>query len=136
MIKYLADKNGGYHKLKGKKIVYLYHDSAFGKEAMPVLDAQAQQYGFELVKIAVAPPGSEQQSQWLQIRQAKPDHVILWGWGVMNSVAIKDRATQRLPARENPRRLVGRLGEDTIPSGEARQGLNLDDVHIRRATTR
>jgi branched-chain amino acid transport system substrate-binding protein len=49
MIKYLADKNGGYPKLKGKKIVYLYHDSAFGKEAMPVLDAQAAQYGFELV---------------------------------------------------------------------------------------
>ena len=46
-------------------------------------------YGFELIKIAVAHPGNEQQSQWLQIRQAKPDYVILWGWGVMNPAALK-----------------------------------------------
>ena len=81
-------------KLKGKKIVHLYHDSAFGKEPLPVLEAQAKQYGFELIKIPVAHPGNEQQSQWLQIRQAKPDYVILWGWGVMNPIAHQDRAAQ------------------------------------------
>ena len=122
MIKYLADKNGGYPKLKGKKIVYLYHDSAFGKEAMPVLDAQAQQYGFELVKIAVAPPGSEQQSQWLQIRQAKPDHVILWGWGVMNSVAIKTAQRNGFPREKILGVWWAGSEEDTIPSGEAAKG--------------
>jgi len=122
MIKYLADKNGGYPKLKGKKIVYLYHDSAFGKEAMPVLDAQAAQYGFELVKIAVAPPGSEQQSQWLQIRQAKPDHVILWGWGVMNSVAIKTAQRNGFPREKILGVWWAGSEEDTIPSGEAAKG--------------
>ncbi|THC41398.1 ABC transporter substrate-binding protein [Massilia sp. Mn16-1_5] len=122
MIKYLADKNGGYPKLKGKKIVYLYHDSAFGKEAMPVLDAQAQQYGFELVKIAVAPPGSEQQSQWLQIRQARPDHVILWGWGVMNSVAIKTAQRNGFPREKILGVWWAGSEEDTIPSGEAAKG--------------
>jgi branched-chain amino acid transport system substrate-binding protein len=122
MIKYLADKNGGYPKLKGKKIVYLYHDSAFGKEAMPVLDAQARQYGFELVKIAVAPPGSEQQSQWLQIRQAKPDHVILWGWGVMNSVAIKTAQRNGFPREKILGVWWAGSEEDTIPSGEAAKG--------------
>jgi branched-chain amino acid transport system substrate-binding protein len=122
MIKYLADKNGGYPKLKGKKIVYLYHDSAFGKEAMPVLDAQAAQYGFELIKIAVAPPGSEQQSQWLQIRQAKPDHVILWGWGVMNSVAIKTAQRNGFPREKILGVWWAGSEEDTIPSGEAAKG--------------
>ena len=39
MIKYLGDKDGGMDKLKGKKIVHLYHDSAFGKEPLPVLEA-------------------------------------------------------------------------------------------------
>ena len=34
-------------KLKGKKIVNLYHDSAYGKETIPVLDAQAKKYGFD-----------------------------------------------------------------------------------------
>lgn len=122
MVKYLADKNGGYPKLKGKKIVYLYHDSAFGKEAMPVLDAQAKQYGFELIKIAVAPPGSEQQSQWLQIRQARPDHVILWGWGVMNSVAIKTAQRNGFPREKILGVWWAGSEEDTIPSGEAAKG--------------
>ena len=122
MIKYLGDKNGGYPKLKGKKIVYLYHDSAFGKEAMPVLDAQAKQYGFELIKIAVAPPGSEQQSQWLQIRQARPDHVILWGWGVMNSVAIKTAQRNGFPREKILGVWWAGSEEDTIPSGEAAKG--------------
>jgi branched-chain amino acid transport system substrate-binding protein len=40
MIKYLGDKSGGMDKLKGKKIVHLYHDSAFGKEPLPVLEAR------------------------------------------------------------------------------------------------
>jgi branched-chain amino acid transport system substrate-binding protein len=122
MIKYLGDKNGGYQNLKGKKIVYLYHDSAFGKEAMPVLDAQAKQYGFELIKIAVAPPGSEQQSQWLQIRQARPDHVILWGWGVMNSVAIKTAQRNGFPREKILGVWWAGSEEDTIPSGEAAKG--------------
>ncbi|HEX2531806.1 MAG TPA: ABC transporter substrate-binding protein, partial [Burkholderiaceae bacterium] len=89
MIKYLGDKEGGLNKLKGKKIVHLYHDSAYGKEPFPVFEAYAKQLGFELIKIAVPHPGNEQQSQWLQIRQAKPDYVILWGWGVMNPTALK-----------------------------------------------
>lgn len=122
MIKYLADKNGGYAKLKGKKIVHLYHDSAFGKEPLPVLEAQAKQYGFELIKIAVAPPGSEQQSQWLQIRQAKPDHVILWGWGVMNSVAIKTAQRNGFPREKILGVWWAGSEEDTIPSGDAAKG--------------
>ncbi len=122
MIKYLGDKSGGMDKLKGKKIVHLYHDSAFGKEPLPVLEAQAKQYGFELVKIAVAPPGSEQQSQWLQIRQANPDYVILWGWGVMNSVAIKTAQRNGFPREKMLGVWWAGSEEDTIPSGDAAKG--------------
>jgi branched-chain amino acid transport system substrate-binding protein len=122
MIKYLADKNGGYAKLKGKKIVHLYHDSPFGKEPLPVLEAQAKQYGFELIKIPVAPPGSEQQSQWLQIRQAKPDYVILWGWGVMNSVAIKTAQRNGFPREKMLGVWWAGSEEDMIPSGDAAKG--------------
>ncbi|MBC7452199.1 MAG: ABC transporter substrate-binding protein [Massilia sp.] len=122
MIKYLADKNGGYAKLKGKKIAYLYHDSPFGKEPLPVLEAQAKQYGFDLVKIAVAPPGNEQQSQWLQIRQANPDQVILWGWGVMNSVAIKTAQRNGFPREKILGVWWAGSEEDTVPSGDAAKG--------------
>ena len=88
IVKFIGDKEGGVGKLKGKKIVLLYHDSAYGKEPHPVLEAEAKKLGFELRLIPVPHPGNEQQSQWLQIRQYRPDWVILWGWGVMSATAL------------------------------------------------
>jgi branched-chain amino acid transport system substrate-binding protein len=122
MVAYLGSKEGGVEKLKGKKIVHLYHDSAFGKEPMPVLDAESQKYGFELIKIPVAHPGNEQQSQWLQIRQAKPDYVILWGWGVMNAVAIKTAQRNGFPREKILGVWWAGSEEDTIPAGDAAKG--------------
>ena len=103
-------KSGGMDKLKGKKIVNLYHGSAYGKETIPILDLQAKKYGFTVTHIEVPHPGNEQESQWLQIRQLKPDWVILRGWGVMNPVALKTAAKVGLPARPHHRRLVERRG--------------------------
>jgi branched-chain amino acid transport system substrate-binding protein len=122
MVKYLGDKSGGMDKLKGKKIVHLYHDSAFGKEPLPVLEEQAKQYGFELIKIPVAHPGNEQQSQWLQIRQAKPDYVILWGWGVMNAVALKTAQRNGFPREKMLGVWWAGSEEDAIPAGDAAKG--------------
>jgi len=122
MIKYLGDKAGGLDKLKGKKIVHLYHDSAFGKEPFPVLDAYAQKLGFELIKIPVPHPGNEQQSQWLQIRQAKPDYVILWGWGVMNATALKSAQRNGYPREKILGVWWAGSEEDVVPAGEAAKG--------------
>jgi branched-chain amino acid transport system substrate-binding protein len=64
-----------------------WHGQAEGQEDRPalprlglwqshaIMDKLAAKHGFEVIKIAVAHPGNEQQSQWLQIRQAKPDYV-------------------------------------------------------------
>jgi branched-chain amino acid transport system substrate-binding protein len=122
MVQYLGTKSGGLDKLKGKKIVHLYHDSAFGKEPLPVLEDAAKTYGFELIKIAVAHPGSEQQSQWLQIRQANPDYVILWGWGVMNAVALKTAQRNGFPREKMLGVWWAGSEEDTIPAGDAAKG--------------
>jgi branched-chain amino acid transport system substrate-binding protein len=89
-IQYIAKEMGGFDKLKGKKIALLYHDSPYGKEPIAALDIMAKKYGFDFLQIPVPAPGSEQKSQWLQIRQQKPDYVLLWGWGVMNSAAITE----------------------------------------------
>ncbi|NDC09920.1 MAG: ABC transporter permease, partial [Oxalobacteraceae bacterium] len=97
MVVYLGEKSGGMDKLKGKKIVHLYHDSAYGKEPLPVLEAEAAKWGFELVKIPITPPGNEQQSQWLQIRQANPDYVIMWTFGVMSAVGLKTAQRNGFP---------------------------------------
>ena len=122
MMKYLGEKSGGMDKLKGKKIVHLYHDSAYGKEPLPVLEEQARQYGFELIKIPIAPPGNDQQSQWLQIRQANPDHVILWGFGVMNAVAIKTAQRNGFPREKILGVWWAGSEEDTVPAGDAAKG--------------
>jgi branched-chain amino acid transport system substrate-binding protein len=122
MVTYLGAKSGGMDKLEGKKIVDLYHDSAYGKEPFPVFDAMAKQYGFELIKIPVAHPGNEQQSQWLRIRQAKPDYVILWGWGVMNAVAIKTAQRNGFPRDKMLGVWWAGSEEDTIPAGSAAKG--------------
>src|SRR5690606_19634703 len=122
MVQYFADKAGGADKLKGKKIVHLYHDSAYGKEPLPVLEASAKQLGFELIKIPVAHPGNEQQSQWLQIRQAKPDYVILWGWGVMNAVALKTAQRNGFSRDKILGSWWAGSEEDTVPAGDAAKG--------------
>jgi branched-chain amino acid transport system substrate-binding protein len=121
-IKFIGMKEGGMDKLKGKKIVNIYHDSAYGKETIPVLDAQAKLYGFTVTHIPVPHPGNEQGAQWLQIRQIKPDWVILRGWGVMNPTALKAAAKVGFPRD----RMVGvwwsGAEEDTIPAGDAAKG--------------
>jgi branched-chain amino acid transport system substrate-binding protein len=91
-IEYLARVVGGWDKLKGKKIADVYHDSPYGKEPIPVLQALAKQHGFELQLFPVTHPGVEQKATWLQIRQNRPDFTLLWGWGVMNSTALKEAA--------------------------------------------
>jgi branched-chain amino acid transport system substrate-binding protein len=121
-IKFIGQKEGGMDKLKGKKIVNIYHDSAYGKETIPVLDVQAKKYGFQVTHIPVAHPGNEQQAQWLQVRQIKPDWVILRGWGVMNPVALKTAARVGFPRDKIIGVWWSGAEEDVIPAGDAAKG--------------
>jgi branched-chain amino acid transport system substrate-binding protein len=96
-IQHAAKELGGADKLKGKKISLVYHDSPYGKEPIPTLQVLAKKHGFEFTPIPVTHPGVEQKSQWLSIRQNRPDYVLVWGWGVMNGVAIKEAAAVAYP---------------------------------------
>jgi len=122
MIKYIARKEGGEDKLKGKKIVHLYHDSAYGKEPIAVFQEYQKRLGVEVTSIAVPHPGNEQQSQWLQIRQIRPDYVILWGWGVMNTVALKTAQRNGFPREKIVGVWWAGSEEDVIPAGDASKG--------------
>lgn len=122
MIEYLSQKEGGADKLKGKKIAFLYHDSAYGKEPIPVLDALAQKIGYETLKIPVPLPGNTQESQWLQIRQARPDYVIVWTYGVMSTVALKTAAKVGYPRDKLLGVWWAGSEEDVVPAGDASKG--------------
>jgi len=97
LVQHIAKKEGGFDKLKGKKITLVYHDSPYGKEPIPLLTERSKMHGFELALLPVAGAGLEQKATWLQIRQNKPDYVLLWGWGVMNSTAIKEAVATGYP---------------------------------------
>jgi branched-chain amino acid transport system substrate-binding protein len=97
LVQHIAKKEGGFDKLKGKKIALVYHDSPYGKEPIALLQERAKMHGFDVQLLPVAHPGVEQKATWLQIRQSKPDYVFLWGWGVMNSTSLKEAQATGYP---------------------------------------
>ena len=121
-LKFVANKLGGYDKLKGKKITLVYHDSPYGKEPIPLLQKRAEMHGFTFTALPVTAPGVEQKSVWLQIRQDRPDYVLLWGWGVMNSTAIKEAVAVNYPRD----RMIGSAWSgaepDVEPAGDGAKG--------------
>ena len=120
IVKFLKDKEKG--SLDGKKIVFLYHDSAYGKEPIVALEAESRLNKFNLVQIPVAHPGNEQGAQWLKIRQEKPDYVIFWGWGVMNQTALKAAQKVGFPRDKIVGSWWAGSEEDTVPAGDAAKG--------------
>ena len=122
-IKYIGMKEGGMENLKGKKIANLYHESSYGKETIPVLNKQAEMYGFEVRHFPVPHPGLDQKATWLEIaRRYKPDWVILRGWGVMNPTALKEAARVGFPATKIVGVWWSGAEEDVIPAGKAAVG--------------
>jgi branched-chain amino acid transport system substrate-binding protein len=97
LVQHVGKKEGGLDKLKGKKIALVYHDSPYGKEPIPLLQERSKMHGFELQLLPVTAPGVEQKATWLQVRQSRPDYVFLWGWGVMNSTAVKEAVATGYP---------------------------------------
>src|SRR5690348_8820947 len=98
IIRYIAGKEGGLDKLKGKKIGYIYLDAGYGREPIPLLKQLAKDYGFEVKLYAVAGKEmSDQSGQWLAVRRDRPKWMIMWGWGAMNPTAIKRAAENGFP---------------------------------------
>jgi branched-chain amino acid transport system substrate-binding protein len=123
-LRWMAELDGGGpEKLKGKKIVHLHIDTPYGREPLPTMRRLSKEWGFTLVEIAIAPPGLEQQSQWLQIRQEKPDWVTFWGAGSgMNSTAMTNAARVNFPRTKMMYVTFGGAEEDMIPAGESANG--------------
>ena len=124
LVQHVAKKEGGLSKLKGKKIALVYHDSPYGKEPLPLLEARARMHGFDLLPLPVTHPGVEQKATWLQIRQQRPNYVFLWGWGVMNSTAIKEAVATGYPREKIYGVWWSGAEPDVIPAGDGAKGYN------------
>jgi len=97
-LKHVAEKEGGFEKLKGKKIGLVHLDAPFGKEPIELLEKLSKEYGFDLKLYPVAAAEMQNQSAlWLGVRRDRPDWIYLQGWGAMNPTAIKEAAKINFP---------------------------------------
>ncbi|MDF3415418.1 ABC transporter substrate-binding protein [Sulfitobacter sp. M57] len=126
-VNYLLNENGG--SLEGKKIALVYHNSAYGKEPIRTLTELSKKHGFEFKEVPVDHPGQEQKSQWLQIRRDKPDYVIMYGWGVMNQVAVQEAANIRFPMENFIGIWWSGSENDVLAAGDAANGYKALTFH-------
>lgn len=122
----LAENDGD---ISGKKIALVYHNSAYGKEPIRTLEELSAKHGYELMLLPVDHPGQEQKSQWLQIRRQKPDNVIMWGWGVMNQVAIQEAVNIRYPMENFIGIWWSGSENDVLPAGDGADGYKALTFH-------
>jgi branched-chain amino acid transport system substrate-binding protein len=129
-VQHVADIEGGFDKLKGKKLGLLHLDAPFGKEPIPLLQSLAADYGFELKLYPVAVAEMQNQaSVWLNIRRDRPDWIYLQGFGAMNPTAVKEASKTGYPMN----RLVGNWwagnDDDARPTGMDAKGYTSLDVN-------
>lgn len=128
-VKYVGEQEGGMDNLKGKKIALVYHNSPYGKEPIPTLTILSEKYGYDLKLLAVDHPGQEQKATWLQVRRYRPDWVFMWGWGVMNQVAIKEAASIKFPMDHFIGVWWSGSESDVVPAGEGAKGYKSGNFH-------
>jgi branched-chain amino acid transport system substrate-binding protein len=127
-VNHLLDLNGG--SLSGKTIALVYHNSAYGKEPIRTLEELSKKHGYDLSLLPVDHPGQEQTSQWLQIRRERPDYVLMWGWGVMNQVAIQEAANIRFPMENFIGIWWSGSENDVLPVGDGANGYKALNMHL------
>ena len=127
IVNHVLEVNNG--DIKGKKIALVYHNSAYGKEPIRTLEMLAEKHGYELSLLPVDHPGQEQKRQWLQIRRERPDYVFMWGWGVMNQVAIQEAANIRFPMENFIGVWWSGSENDVLPAGEGANGYKSVTFH-------
>jgi branched-chain amino acid transport system substrate-binding protein len=121
-IRFIGQRVGGMDKLKGLKIAHVYHDAAYGRETISLLDIQAAQYGFMVQHLPVQSPGLDQKATWLRVKVAQADWVILRSQGVMTPTALKEAAQIGFPRDKivGPQPTCSDL--DMLVAGEAALG--------------
>ena len=122
VIQHIAKEGGGFDKLKGKKIALVYHDSPTARSRSRRSRRSPRSTASSFKAIPVTHPGVEQKSTWLQIRQNRPDYVLLWGWGVMNSTAIKEAARSAIPRDKMIGVWWSGAEPDVMPAGDGAKG--------------
>jgi branched-chain amino acid transport system substrate-binding protein len=134
VLQHIAKKEGGWDKLKGKKIAVVYHDSPFGKELLPIVTGALQDA--RLRTPAAARAGTGRGAEVHLAAGAPAASGLRRHADLGRDDAHRDQGSRGhgLPAREDVRHLV--VGRRARPEGRGRrrQGLQRrDDAARRRA---
>jgi branched-chain amino acid transport system substrate-binding protein len=121
-LRFIGQRAGGMAQLKGLNIAHVYSDDGYGRETLPILNAQAAQYGFAVQHLAVKPPGLDQKATWLRVKVAQPDWVILRTFGVSTPTALKEAAQVGVPRDKMVGPHATCSEQDMVPAGEAAIG--------------
>jgi branched-chain amino acid transport system substrate-binding protein len=123
IFKYIGEKEGGLDKLKGKTIGFIFLESGYGREPLPLLEDYAKQYGFTVKEYSVAGKEMQDQSaQWLAVRRDRPAWMIMWGWGAMNPTAVKRASESGFPLDKFIGIWWSGSEDDTRPAGGGSKG--------------
>jgi branched-chain amino acid transport system substrate-binding protein len=95
IISYIKKQAGG--NLQNKKIAFLYLDTPFGREPMPVFEAlkRLERFNFETFPIPV--PGTDQSAAFTQLRRFQPDWVITWSFSPLNPISFREMQRNGIP---------------------------------------
>jgi branched-chain amino acid transport system substrate-binding protein len=123
ILQYIGTREGGLERLKRRTIGYIFLDGTYGREPIPLLEQFAADYGFAVKMYPVAAQQAQNQSaQWLEVGRDWPDWMIMWGFGPMNAVAIREAAAIHFPMD----RFIGSwhagAEDDVQPAGAGAKG--------------
>lgn len=95
IISYIKKQAGG--NLQGKKVAFLYLDTPFGREPMPVFEAlkRLERYDFQSFPIPV--PGTDQSAAFAQLRRFQPDWVVTWSFSPLNPISFREMQRNGIP---------------------------------------
>lgn len=95
IISYINKQAGG--NLQNKKVAFLYLDTPFGREPMPVFEAlkRIERFNFETFPIPV--PGTDQSAAFTQLRRFQPDWVITWSFSPLNPISFREMQRNGIP---------------------------------------
>ena len=131
VIKYIGqEEGGGPETLKGKTIGFIFLESGYGREPIPLLEEFAEKYGFTLKQYSV--PGKEMQNQgsiWLNVQKDNPDYMIMWGWGAMNPTAVKEAGNIGYPMEKFIGVWWSGGDDDARPAGDLAEGYKSVNFH-------
>lgn len=123
MVNFIAQKEGGPDKLKGKKIALLHLDVPYGREPIPILTRLAREKGFEFRNFPLPAPGLEQSAAWADIaRRFRADYVFQWNWGASCTAPFNEVRKNNFPIEKFWGVWWCGSEEDVRPAGDAAKG--------------